>query len=217
MRFLFVALIFCGISGWAQDISSGNQLSQASHKTSEEFLLAKYIVEGKRKYSVGDYRGAISCFDKALKINPDTSAYRYRGLSNLVLRDYYASIEDFSKLIRLTPKDAEAYFVRAVARSKIGDYAGEIQDYNEVIALDPENGDAYFNRGSAKLQLDYYVSAIADFNKAIALKPDHGAAYANRGQARIAFGDKEGGCKDLFKAGDLGFSEAFPIIIKNCY
>lgn len=177
-----------------------------------------YLKLGVEKFEVGDYRNAIRDFDNALSVNPnDTLAYKYRGLSHLILRSYRTSVRDFSKWIALAPQSAEAYFIRGLAKGKMEDFRGEIEDYNKAIKFDPTNIEAYFNRGAAKMQLEYYESAVIDFDKVIAMDPQHAAAFANRGQAKIASGEKQNGCDDLRVAGDMGFGGAFPVIIKHCH
>ena len=58
--------------------------------------------------------------------------------------------------------------------------------------------------------------AIEDNNKAIELNPDYALAYLNRGAAKYNLGDKNGGCLDFSKAGELGYEDAYDLIKKYC-
>ena len=58
--------------------------------------------------------------------------------------------------------------------------------------------------------------AIQDFNKAIELNPNNAVAYYNRGLAKIHLGQKDNGCLDLSKAGELGHAKAYEHIKDLC-
>ena len=57
---------------------------------------------------------------------------------------------------------------------------------------------------------------LSDFNSAIKLDPNNAMAFCNRGLAKIKLNDKNGGCLDLSKAGELGFQAAYESIKKYC-
>ena len=58
------------------------------------------IVIGK----LGNYKGAIADYDKAIKLNPkDAKAYNNRGGTKNMLGDYKGAIADWEKAIELNP------------------------------------------------------------------------------------------------------------------
>ena len=57
---------------------------------------------------------------------------------------------------------------------------------------------------------------MEDYNKAIEINPEFVEAYYSRGLAKIGLGQKESGCLDLSKAGELGYSKAYESIKKYC-
>ena len=79
-----------------------------------------------------------------------------------------------------------------------------------------QTAEDYSNKGISKYYLKDYTGAIADYNKAIQLKPDYANAYYNRGVAKVNLKDKIGACTDWSKAGELGSSDAYKRIQKNC-
>ena len=61
-----------------------------------------YNKRGNEKYDAEDYKGAISDFSKAIKINPQhEEAYNNRGNVKLDLNIYKGAISDFSKVIKI--------------------------------------------------------------------------------------------------------------------
>ena len=60
------------------------------------------------------------------------------------------------------------------------------------------------------------VGALENYNHAIRLYPYMGDAYYNRGLVLIYLKDKEKGCIDLSRAGELGVAEAYGVISKYC-
>ena len=74
----------------------------------------------------------------------------------------------------------------------------------------------YFNSGYVKAELKKYREAIQDYNKVIKLNPKDFEAYNNRGLTKITSGQKDSGCLDLSKAGELGFAKAYEAIRELC-
>ncbi|PIG95184.1 tetratricopeptide repeat protein [Gloeocapsopsis sp. IPPAS B-1203] len=185
---------------------NGNQISIA------------YYDQGNFHYKLGDYKGAIENFNRALLYNPnDANAYVNRGnaryeiaqhSSNPVM-EYQAAIADFDQALQLNPSAEEAYLSRGIVRhdtakfSKDTDknYLAAISDFNQTVMLNPSNAKAYVKRGisyyklaqnSKNIQHPGYQEAINDFNQALRLNNQEAEAYIKRGIVRyeIAQSDK---------------------------
>lgn len=104
-----------------------------------------------------------------------------RGLAHLRKGDFERAISDNSKVIEVTPDDAEAYNNRAIAYGEKNDLNQAIVDYTKAIEINPNYAVAYFNRGTAYAKHGLYEEALADFNKAIGINPNLGEAYVSRG------------------------------------
>ena len=61
-----------------------------------------------------------------------------------------------------------------------------------------------------------HINSIESYTKAIDLYPYMGDAYFNRGLVLIYLKDKEKGCIDLSRAGELGVQDAYGVIKKYC-
>ncbi len=79
-----------------------------------------------------------------------------------------------------------------------------------------QTAEDHFYSGNTKYELKDYKGAIQDYTKAIELNPNHANAYNNRGLAKIFLEQKDDGCLDLSKAGELGHAKTYEAIKKYC-
>ena len=86
----------------------------------------------------------------------------------------------------------------------------------KAAAIVPDMPYIYFNLGNLHCLASEHINSIDNYNKAIRLYPYMGDAYYNRGLVLIYLKDKEKGCIDLSRAGELGVSEAYSVIKKYC-
>ena len=148
-----------------------------------------YYTWGNTKFDLGDYKGAITDYTQAIRLNPDyAKAYFNRGLAKYKLDQHSAAIADYDSAIRLKPDYADAYNNRGVAKGDLGQHFSAIADYDSAIRLKPDLAEAYYNRGNSKYKLGQHFAAIADYDSAIRLKPDLATAYYNRGTAKGTLG-----------------------------
>jgi tetratricopeptide (TPR) repeat protein len=144
---------------------------------------------GQQKYEKGDFIGAIK--DYTIAIEMENPMYK------VALRTYYTS--------------------RGVAKQMVKDYRGAIDDFTVAISFDPKDSDHLYNaRGDSKNALKNYPDAIFDFSKAIEINPKEGRYYVGRGLARLGNNEKDQGCRDFSKAGELGNLLAYEAIKELC-
>ena len=160
-------------------------LAQGNHSISAK----TYFMWGNTKYYLGDYKGAITDYTQAIRLNPDDAgAYLNRGVAKSDLGQHFAAIADYNIAIRLNPDYANAYYNRGLAKYHLGQHFAAIADYDIAIRLNPDDADTYNNRGVAKMDLGQHFAAIADYDIAIRLNPDYAKAYLNRGLAKSNLG-----------------------------
>lgn len=141
--------------------------------------------------------------------------YMNRGVLRAEMIDFISSIE--SNVQVLTMDDA------GTTRARVKDQVSQIYDYSEAIgdmkAAMEIVGDipyVYFNLGNLYCLASEHILSIDSYTEAIRLYPYMGDAYYNRGLVLIYLKDKEKGCIDLSRAGELGVSEAYSVIKKYC-
>jgi len=96
------------------------------------------------------------------------------------------------------------------------DYSEALADMEQAAAIQPGLPYIQFNLGNLYCLSQQLVNAIECYGKAISLYPYMGDAYFNRGLVLIYLKDKEKGCIDLSRAGELGIGDAYNVISRYC-
>ena len=179
-----------------------------------------YFKDGNQNYDYGDYNAAIESYTKALEISKAPSIYYNRANAKSLIKDYVGAIQDYNQAINMDSLDYASFYGRAECKFMLNDYYGTIYDDSKALKIKPSFEKGYKRRGKAYLLLSKFGLAINDFTKAIKLNPEDGQAYYWRGMVKMCAGnpnfDKDGGCLDFSKAGELGYSDAYEMIRKYC-
>lgn len=171
-------------------------------QTSEDEALKKGIDYGRHD----KYDEAITEFDNAIKINPNSAnTYYDRGVIYDKKGDLDQAILDFSKAIEIDPNLTDAYYNRGFDYYKRGDSEKAISDYNKVIELSPNSVDAYYGRGLVYSKTGNLEQAISDYDKAIEIRPNFALAYDARAIAYFTKKNYVQTMADVNKAQSLGF------------
>jgi len=185
------------------------------------FTMGMKEVQNKQYSSALNYfNNAVDAATSQTEKNRYAAAYKAFYLMNrAVLRaemiDFIASIE--SNVQTLTMDDQGTTRARVSDRTdRTYDYSEAIADIEEAIRILPDIPYLYFNLGNLHCLSSQLVNSIEDYNRAIKLYPDLGDAYFNRGLVLIFLKDKEKGCIDLSRAGELGIKDAYGVIGKYC-
>ena len=153
---------------------------------------------------------------RAIEKDPSqTFYYINRGALQSEMIDFISSIESNVQVLTLDNSGATRAKVKEnVARSY--DYTAAIHDMKKAAGLSPGLPYIYYNLGNLYCLSDDLPEAIIQYTKAITLFPYLGEAYYNRGLVQIYLQDREKGCLDMSKAGELGITEAYSVIKKYC-
>ena len=152
---------------------------------------------GLAKGKLGDYKGMIEAYDKAIQLRPkDHVAYYSRGFAKYNLgkskadqgniadaREYYkASIDDYTEAIKINPEYASTYNGRGWKKYMLGQ-------------LEVEHGD----KEEAKI---LFQAAVTDSDEAIRLNSDKPSpnVYHTRAAAKAALGNYDEAIEDFSEA-----------------
>ncbi len=110
----------------------------------------------------------------------------------------------------------EKYFNTEISEVERQKREAAINFFNDQIKADSTNLSAYMNRGAYYAELGLHVQAIKDYNKALTIEPNQSIVYYNRALSKARFMYTLDACKDLKKAGELGFGQATTLMNSRC-
>ena len=187
----------------------------------------EYFVKGLQELQRKQFNSALSWFDKAVgAAEDDASRDRYaryykafylmnRGVLKAEMIDFIASLEGNVQTLSMdTDGTTRARVSDRVARTY--DYSEAIADIKEALSILPDVPYLYFDLGNLECLSSNFVEALENYDMAIRLYPNMGDAYYNRGLVLIYLKDKEKGCIDLSRAGELGVADSYSVISKYC-
>lgn len=185
------------------------------------------FLKGLNELQKKQYSAASRWFDKAVEqTGEDVRESKYAAfykafyyMNRAVLKaemiDFIASIQ--TNVQTLAMDDSGSMRARVSDRTTHSyDYAEAIEDMRRAIEIAEDIPYLYFNLGNLCCLSSQLVDSIDNYDKALALYPYMGDAYFNRGLVLIYLKDKEKGCIDLSRAGELGVSDAYGVISKYC-
>ncbi|MGF1579493.1 MAG: tetratricopeptide repeat protein [Gemmataceae bacterium] len=125
------------------------------------------------KEHLGDYRGAIAAFRKALIHHPNQLGLYYQlGLSYEAAGDVEGAVAVFSKAVR-----KDRVFLQELMKmgkrlgSKKRDYDGAVACFRALVKLKPKSPANHFALGLAQSEKGDFDGAIASLRQAVQLKP----------------------------------------------
>ncbi len=138
-----------------------------------------------------------------------------RGVLRAEMIEFIASIENNVQVLSMD----DSGNTRARVKDQVShqyDYTDAIQDMKDASAIVSDIPYIYYNLGNLYCLSAEHIASLENYTKAIELYPYMGDAYFNRGLVLIYLKDKEKGCIDLSRAGELGVADAYGVIKKYC-
>ena len=181
------------------------------------FIRGLYSVQSKQ------FATALEQFDAAVNASAEGKYSEYykafyhinRGVLRAEMIDFISSIENNVQTLTMDDQGTTRARVRDQV-SRTYDYSEAIDDMLSADRLLPGVPYVYFNLGNLYCLSSKFVESVDNYTKAIDVFPYMGDAYYNRGLVLIYLKDKEKGCIDLSRAGELGVGEAYSVISKYC-
>ena len=223
-RFAASSPVKVEIAGGESELSSAQLASLDAVIYAQQGGRASFLRSVSESYSK-KYNMALSSLDAAIgQSDASTDAYDHlykafylmnRSVLRAEMIDFIASMQ--SNVQVLTMDDSRN--TRARVKEHVStdyDYSEAIADAKAAIEILDNIPYLYFNLGNLHCLSSEHLASIENYTKAISLFPYMGDAYFNRGLVLIYLKDKEKGCIDLSRAGELGVAEAYAVIKKYC-
>ena len=192
--------------------------SDAQPSASDLFLRALY------EYSEKQFNSSLDYYGQAIRKSEDESGvpalyqafYRInRGVLRAEMIEFISSIESNVQVLSMD----DAGTTRARVKDQVTrhyDYSDALDDMKAAAEILPDLPYIYYNLGNLYCLSSEHINSIENYSKAIDMYPMMGDAYFNRGLVLIYLKDKEKGCIDLSRAGELGVQDAYGVIKKYC-
>ena len=186
--------------------------------SSDLFLRALYENAGRQFNSAQNYYTA--AVEKAESETGIEGMYKSfylmnRGALRAEMIDFISSIESNVQVLSMDDSGNTRARVKDQVMRQY-DYSDAIKDMNDAKDIIPDLPYVYYNLGNLYCLSSEHIASIENYTKAIKLWPYMGDAYFNRGLVLIYLKDKEKGCIDLSRAGELGVEDAYGVIKKYC-
>tara|TARA_Y100000589_G_scaffold253577_1_gene242297 strand:- start:290 stop:892 length:603 start_codon:yes stop_codon:yes gene_type:complete len=145
-------------------------ISEKAQAQSADF----YIDRANEKFDDEDYYGAISEYNRALKINPySVFALSRIGRSKYYLEDYKGALQILDKAVKMDENYKFSFVLRGDVKFKLEDYYGAISDYNKSIKIDANDLFPYYFRGLAKKEIGDTNGACSDMKRSLELSKNN--------------------------------------------
>ena len=138
-----------------------------------------------------------------------------RGALRAEMIEFLSTIENNVQVLSMDDTGAARARVKDQVTRQY-DYSEAIEDMKAAAQIMPDIPYVYFNLGNLYCLSAEHLASIENYTKAIEIYPYMGDAYFNRGLVLIYLKDKEKGCIDLSRAGELGVADAYGVIKKYC-
>jgi len=127
---------------------------------------------GLAKSYIGDLKGSMEDFSKAIKLDPKfAEALLNRGSGYLEQKEYDKAFDDFNTAAKLSPKNPEILFNRANTFKAKGDLENAVIDYQKSADLGFHSADLYYRMGNCLYQLKNYNDAVKAYSNGLKIDP----------------------------------------------
>ena len=200
------------------------KLEEAAWTGTGEPSAEQLFLRALNDYDAKQFNSSLDYYGKAIEAarqKGDFSRYyeafyrMNRGVLRAEMIDFIASIQSNVQVLSMD----DTGNTRARVKDQITrqyDYTDAIEDLKEASEILKDIPYVYYNLGNLYCLSAEHINSIDNYTKAIELYPYMGDAYFNRGLVLIYLKDKEKGCIDLSRAGELGVQDAYGVIKKYC-
>lgn len=168
-------------------------------------------------YQLGDYDSALQYYLKYSSTNQQNKeaylniAYLYGYLGNSD-----SAIAYYNKVLFIDSSDFNALYNRSIEYQIQKKYKSASNDLELLKHFYPDNFNVIMDLAKVRIKEKKYFNAINELTMAIKIDSTNAEAYFLRGKALLELSRNFSACADFYKAGELGYFEAYEMIKIHC-
>ena len=153
----------------------------------------------------GRYPEAITCYERALEIDPaNAAAWAGKGDGLMMTGRYDKALRSYERALEIDPASAAGWCRKGNALQMLLRFEDAMACYNEALRIDPEFAEAWNRRGSTLNRLGRYSEALECFDRALEIDPGLVSAWSSKSWALQMLGEDEAAKEAFDRARGLG-------------
>jgi len=194
------SLGYAGFSGGSNSTAADKTLPDPKDRIQVYELISDAIAESQH----GEYQDSTDKLTTALKTEPASVPVHYLlGLNYYRLREFAKAVEEFQRVLQLSPDYELATFQLGLAYARTGDFDQSIQMLKHALELDGTNFSAAYNLGAAYLKKEMIPEAAAAFRESITIDPEYAVGHRALGELLLYQGQPDESLAELRRAAEL--------------
>lgn len=194
------SLGYAGFSGGTNSTATDKTLPDPKDRIQTYELISDAIAESQH----GEYQDSTDKLITALKTEPTSVPVHYLlGLNYYRLREFAKAVEEFQRVLQLSPDYELATFQLGLSYARTGDFDQAIQALKHALELDGTNFSAAYNLGAAYLKKEMIPEAVAAFRQSTAIYPDYAQGHRAVGELLLYQGQVDESLVELRRAVEL--------------
>jgi tetratricopeptide (TPR) repeat protein len=154
---------------------------------------ASQVDEADAAWRSGDTDRARVLYEARLREDPDDGVALHRlALMRAWTEDFAASLELFSRLLRIEPLNLDARVDRARVRAWQGETDRALAEIAEVLGEHPDHAGALEARALFEAWEGRYEASLSSYERLLSISPDHGEARLQRARVLVWAAESEG-------------------------
>ncbi len=171
----------------------------------EAYTAEDWAGRGDNLCSSGLYSEALSCYDRALDMEPElASAWDGKGDALMMTGSYDRALRCYERALVIDPGSAESWYNKGNTLQMLLRFDEALGCYDEALRIDPELAEAWNKRGMTLNRLGRYQEALESFDRALEIEPGYAAAWNNKSWAHQMLGEDDAAKEAFEKAKALG-------------
>jgi tetratricopeptide (TPR) repeat protein len=155
----------------------------------------KLVEEGGKLFENGDYKEALSVYNKVLNREPNNvDALNGKGITLLMLKEYGRALKTFDKILRIDPDCYRGLYNKGLIFYELRKYEKAIETFDEAISKKQDYANAWNAKGSSFHELGKHKNALEAFERIMELNQDDVVSCTNAGEIYFLVGDLDSAC-----------------------